>query len=48
MDAEWVFLATSHGKSPRDGGGGFVKRYVAKRSLQRSLHDQIFELSINA
>ena len=41
MDAEWIFFATSHGKSPYDGDGGFVKRYVAKRSLQRPLQDQI-------
>ena len=41
MDAEWIFFATSHGKSPCNGVGRFVKRYVAKRSLQRPLHDQI-------
>ena len=41
MDAEWIFFAASHGKSPCDGVGGFVKHYVAKRSLQRPLHDQI-------
>ena len=41
MDAEWIFLATSHGKSPCDGVVGFVKPYVAKRSLQRPLHDRI-------
>ena len=41
MDAEWIFFATSHGKSPCDGVGGFVKRYVAKCSLQKPLHDQI-------
>ena len=41
MDAEWIFFATNHGKSPYDGVGGFVKYYVAKRSLQRPLHDQI-------
>ena len=41
MDAKWILFATSHGKSPCDGVGGFVKRYVAKRSLQRPLHDQI-------
>ena len=41
MDAEWIFFATSHGKSPCDGVGGFVKHYVVKRSLQRPLHDQI-------
>ena len=34
MDPEWIFFATSHGK-------GFVKRYIAKYSLQRPLHDQI-------
>ena len=41
MDAEWILFATSHDKSPCDGFGGFNKRYVAKRSLQRPLHDQI-------
>ena len=41
MDVEWIFVATSHGKSPCDRVGGFVKHYVAKRSLQRPLHDQI-------
>ena len=41
MDAEWIFLATSHGKLSCDGVGGFVKHYVAKHSLQRPLHDQI-------
>ena len=41
MDAEWIFFATSHGESPCDGVGGFVKRYVGKRSLKRPLHDQI-------
>ena len=33
MAAEWIFFATSHGKSPCNGVGGFVK-HVAKRSLQ--------------
>ena len=41
MDAECIFSATSHGKSPCDGVGGFVKHYVVKCSLQRPLHDQI-------
>ena len=41
MDPEWIFFATSHGKSLCDDVGGFVKRYVAKHSLQRPLHDQI-------
>ena len=43
MDAEWIFFATSHGKLPCDGEG-FVKRYVAKHSLQRPN----FELPISA
>ena len=42
MDAEWIFFATSHGKSSCDGVGGFVKHYVVKHSLQRPIHDQIF------
>ena len=46
MDAKWIFFATSHDKSPCDGVGGFVKCYVAKRSLQRPLHDH--ELPISA
>ena len=25
MDAEWIFFATSHGKLPCNGFGGFVK-----------------------
>ena len=41
MDAEWIFFAASHSKSPCDVVGGFVKPYVAKCSLQRPLHDQI-------
>ena len=41
MNSEWIFFATSHGKSPCDGVGGFIKQYVAKCSLQRPLHDQI-------
>ena len=40
MDAEWIFFATSHGKSPCDSVTGFVKHDVAKCSLQRPLHDQ--------
>ena len=35
LDAELIVFATSHGKSPCNGVGGFVKHYVAKRSLQR-------------
>ena len=43
ISAEWVFFATSHGKSPCDGIGGSVKRHAAKRSLQRPLNDQILD-----
>ena len=43
IKAEWVFFATSHGKSPCDGIGGAVKRHVAKRSLQRPIKDQILD-----
>ena len=39
-NAEWIFFATSHAKSPCDGAGGFIKCYVAKHSLQRPQHDQ--------
>ena len=41
MNAEWIFFATSHGKSSCNGVEGFVKRYFVKRTLQRPLHDQI-------
>ena len=47
MDAEWIFFATSHGKSPCDDVGGFVKHYVVKHSLQKNPKWPIFELSIN-
>ena len=43
VEAEWVFFATSHGKSPCDGIGGAVKRHAAKRSLQRPLNNQILD-----
>ena len=41
VDAVRIFFATSHEKSPCDGIGGFVKKNVAKRSLQRPLTNQI-------
>ena len=41
MDPKWILFATSHGKSPCDGVGEFVQRYVAKRCLQRLPYDQI-------
>ena len=46
VDTEWIFFSTSHSKSPCDGFGGFAKRYVAKRSLQRPLHDQILSYQL--
>ena len=42
LEAE-CFFATSHGKSPSDGIGCTVKRLVGKRSLQRSLKNQILD-----
>ena len=41
LEAEWIFFATSHGKSPCDAIGGIVKRHVTKRCLQRPLNNQI-------
>ena len=41
LQYDFKFFATNHGKSPCSGVGGYVKCYVAKRSLQRPLHDQI-------
>ena len=43
LDAEWIFFATSHGKSPCDKIGGSVKRHAAKRSLQRPINNQILD-----
>ena len=43
LDAEWIFFATSHGKSPCDGIGGSVKCHAAKRSLQRPISNQILD-----
>ena len=33
FEAEWLFFATSHGKGPCDGVGGFLKRMATKASL---------------
>ena len=35
FEAEWHFLATSHGKGPCDGVGGLLKMMATKASLQR-------------
>lgn len=45
LEAEWVFFATSHGKSPCDGIGGLLKREAAKESLRRPFDNQI--LTVN-
>jgi hypothetical protein len=44
IDAEWVFFATSHGKSACDGIGGTVKRLTAQASLKRTVTGQILEV----
>ena len=43
LDGEWIFFATSHGKSPCDRIGGSVKCHAAKRSLQRPMNNQILD-----
>ena len=43
LNAEWIFFATSHGKSPCDRIGGSVKRHAAKRSVQRPMNNQILD-----
>ena len=46
IEAEWIFFATSHGKSPCDGIGGAVKRHAVKWSLQRPLNNQILDYHV--
>ena len=48
IKAEWIFFATSHGKSPYDGIGGAVKRHAAKRkrSLQIPLSNRILDYRV--
>ena len=41
VPCEWVFFATSHGKSPCDGLGGTTKRLTTRASLQRPIENQI-------
>ena len=38
LDAEWIFFATSHDKSPCDGTGGSVKRHATKKD-QRPMNN---------
>ena len=46
LDAEWIFFATSHSKSPCDRIGGSVKCYATKRSLQRPMNNQILDYQV--
>ena len=32
LNAEWIFFATSHGKSPCDGIGGIVRSVVSRKA----------------
>ena len=41
VPCEWIFFATSHGKSPCDGLGGTAKRLTTRASLQRTIDNQI-------
>jgi hypothetical protein len=41
LSAEWLFLATSHGRGPTDGVRGTVKRLAAKTSLRKGHNNQI-------
>ena len=43
LDAEWIFFATSHSKSPCDGIGGSVKCHAGKRGLQIPMNNQILD-----
>ena len=43
VSAEWMFLATSYCKSPRDIIGGAVKTTCGRRNLQRSLNNKILD-----
>ena len=46
LNAEWVFFATSHGKSPCDGIGGTVKRVVCQESLKQITTGQILDVNL--
>ncbi|CAL4131274.1 unnamed protein product, partial [Meganyctiphanes norvegica] len=41
IEAQWLFIATNHGKSPCDGLGGTTKRLIARASLQATENNQI-------
>ena len=43
LDTEWIFFATSHGKSPCDVIGGSVKCHAAKRSLEGPMNNQVLD-----
>ena len=46
IEAEWIFLVNSYGKSQCDGIGGVVKCHAAKQSLQRPLNNQILDYRV--
>ena len=46
LSAEWVFFATSHGKSPCDGTGGTVKRVICQESLKQITTGQILDVNL--
>nr|XP_047130910.1 uncharacterized protein LOC105843405 [Hydra vulgaris]XP_047130911.1 uncharacterized protein LOC105843405 [Hydra vulgaris] len=46
VNDEWVFLATSHGKSPCDGIGGTGKRVVCQESLKQITTGQILDVNL--
>ena len=41
IPCEWIFFATSHGKSPCDGLGGTTKRLTTSASLQHTIDNRI-------
>ena len=46
LSAEWVFFATSHGKSPCDGISGTVKRVLCQKSLKQITTGQILDVNL--
>ena len=44
MMNEWVFFATTHGKSPCDGIDGTVKRVICQGSLKQITTGQVWML----
>ena len=46
LNAEWVFFATSNGKSPCDGIAGTGKRVVCQESLKQITARQILDVNL--